>query len=199
MFKIPKQEYTAEFKDLAVKRVKSGEALSRVARELGLVEQTLRNWVKAAKNGKLNPPGGKAVTPEQMELSRVRAENARLKMENEILKKGQYPGALGQRVDAHVVLVVVDEAGKHVPDGAHLVCGGVGHLEGSLRRRGHAFDVAVHPRQPPRVGDVVGGKKQVALTHVTCLSKRRFVPGEEVTVPRRPGEGRGGADFCSPV
>jgi transposase len=82
-----KQEYTAEFKELAVKRVKSGEALSRVARELGLVEQTLRNWVKAAKNGKLNPPGGKAVTPEQMELSRVRAENARLKMENEILKK----------------------------------------------------------------------------------------------------------------
>jgi transposase len=87
MFKIPKQEYTAEFKALAVKRVESGEALSRVARELGLVEQTLRNWVKAAKNGKLNPPGGKAVTPEQMELSRVRAENARLKMENEILKK----------------------------------------------------------------------------------------------------------------
>jgi transposase len=35
----------------------------------------------------LNPPGGKAVTPEQMELSRVRAENARLRMENEILKK----------------------------------------------------------------------------------------------------------------
>lgn len=87
MFKIPKQEYTAEFKGLAVKRVKSGEALARVARELGLVEQTLRNWVKAAKNGKLNLPGGKAVTPEQMELSRVRAENARLKMENEILKK----------------------------------------------------------------------------------------------------------------
>lgn len=87
MFKIPKQEYTAEFKELAVKRVRSGEALSRVARELGLVEQTLRNWVKAAKNGKLNPPGSKAVTPEQMELSRVRAENARLKMENEILKK----------------------------------------------------------------------------------------------------------------
>lgn len=87
MFKIPKQEYTAEFKELAVKRVKSGEALSQVARELGLVEQTLRNWVKAATKGKLNPPGGKAVTPEQMELSRVRAENARLKMENEILKK----------------------------------------------------------------------------------------------------------------
>jgi transposase len=87
MFKIPKQEYTAEFKELAVKRVKDGQGIGPVARDLGLVEQTLRNWVKAAKNGKLNPPSGKAVTPEQMELSRVRAENARLRMENEILKK----------------------------------------------------------------------------------------------------------------
>ena len=87
MFKIPKQEYTAEFKELAVKRVKAGQGIGPVARDLGLVEQTLRNWVKAAKQGKLNPPGGKAITPEQMELSRVRAENARLRMENEILKK----------------------------------------------------------------------------------------------------------------
>ena len=85
--KIPKQEYTAEFKELAVKRVKDGQGIGTVARDLGLVEQTLRNWVKAAKAGKLNPPAGKAVTPEQMELSRVRAENARLRMENEILKK----------------------------------------------------------------------------------------------------------------
>lgn len=87
MLKIPKQEYTAEFKELAVKRVNAGEGIPKVARELGLVEQTLRNWVKAAKQGKLNPPGAKEVTPEQVELSRVRAELARLKMENEILKK----------------------------------------------------------------------------------------------------------------
>lgn len=87
MFKIPKQEYTAEFKELVVKRVEGGEGIAKAARELGLVEQTLRNWVKAAKHGKLNPPDTKTVTPEQMELSRVRAELARLKMENEILKK----------------------------------------------------------------------------------------------------------------
>ena len=87
MFRIPKQEYTAEFKELSVKRVKDGQGIGAVAKDLGLVEQTLRNWVKAAKAGKLNPPGAKTVTPEQMELSRVRAENARLRMENEILKK----------------------------------------------------------------------------------------------------------------
>lgn len=87
MYKIPKREYTAEFKGLAVKRVNGGEGVAQVARELGLIEQTLRNWVKAAGKGKLPLAGGKAVTPEQMELSRVRAENARLRMENEILKK----------------------------------------------------------------------------------------------------------------
>ena len=45
MFKIPKQEYTAEFKELEVKRVSGGEGVAAVARDLGLVEQTLRNWV----------------------------------------------------------------------------------------------------------------------------------------------------------
>jgi transposase len=87
MFKIPKQEYTPEFKELAVKRVNSGQGIPAVAKDLGLVEQTLRNWVKAAKAGKLNPPGTKPVTPEQMELSRLKAEVARLRLENEILKK----------------------------------------------------------------------------------------------------------------
>lgn len=87
MKKIPKQEYTAEFKALAVKRVKDGLTVGAAARELGLIDQTLRNWVKAADAGKLGGAGVKPVTPEQMELSRVRAENARLKRENEILKK----------------------------------------------------------------------------------------------------------------
>lgn len=53
--KITKREYTAEFKELAVKRVKEGQTAGAVAKDLGLVEQTLRNWVKAAKAGKLTP------------------------------------------------------------------------------------------------------------------------------------------------
>ena len=87
MKKIPKQEYTPEFRELAVKRVKAGQTAGVVAKELGLIEQTIRNWVKAAAEGKLSGAGGKVVTPEEMELSRLRAENLRLKRENEILKK----------------------------------------------------------------------------------------------------------------
>ena len=87
MKKIPKQEYTAEFKALAVKRVKDGLTVGAAARELGLIDQTLRNWVKAADAGKLNGAGSKPVTPEQMELTRTRAEVVRLRREVEILKK----------------------------------------------------------------------------------------------------------------
>ena len=85
--KIQKQEYTIEFKEQAVKQVKLGKSIGLVAKELWLVEQTLRNWVKMAAAGKLNGTGTKVVTPEQMDLSRLRAENVRLKRECEILKK----------------------------------------------------------------------------------------------------------------
>ena len=37
MKKIPKQEYTAEFKELAVNRVKAGQSAGAVAQDLGLI------------------------------------------------------------------------------------------------------------------------------------------------------------------
>lgn len=80
MFKVPHQVYTAEFKKAAVQRVKDGQRLSAVARELGMSAQTLRNWLNASEAGKLSSSGAKVVTPEQMELSRLRAENRRLHM-----------------------------------------------------------------------------------------------------------------------
>lgn len=86
MYKIPKQSYTVEFKQEAVRQVEvEGKSPAQVSRDLGIAEQTLGNWRKAAKAGKLTV--GKPVSPEQMELSRLKAENARLKMEVEILKK----------------------------------------------------------------------------------------------------------------
>ena len=89
MKKIPKPAYTTEFKELAVKRVTDGQAIVTTAKELGVNDQAMRNWVKAkaASAGKLKGAGSKVVTPEQMELSRLRAEVARLKRENEIIKK----------------------------------------------------------------------------------------------------------------
>ncbi len=67
MKKIPKQDYTVEFKEQAVKHAQA-QGIGVAARELGLVEQTLRNWVKAAGAGKLAGAGANPVTAEQMEL-----------------------------------------------------------------------------------------------------------------------------------
>jgi transposase len=85
--KRPTQADTAEFKELAVKRVEDGQGVSKICKELGLSDQTLRNGIKAVAEGRLAGAGGRVVTPEEMELSRRRAENLRLKRENEILKK----------------------------------------------------------------------------------------------------------------
>ena len=54
---------------------------------LGIPKQTLENWVRLANKGQLKGAGDKPVSPEQMELARLRAENARLRMERDILGK----------------------------------------------------------------------------------------------------------------
>ena len=80
--------YTLEFKQEAVRLVESGQTLAAAARSLGVVEQTLGNWVKLHRAGKLTGVIGKnAVTAEQMEISRLRAELARVTMERDILGK----------------------------------------------------------------------------------------------------------------
>jgi transposase len=87
MRRIPRVTHTLEYKLEAVRRIRSGEATRAVAREIGVAEQTLRNWCKAQAAVKLgSAEKGKLITPEQMEISRLRAENARPKMEAEILK-----------------------------------------------------------------------------------------------------------------
>ncbi len=87
MKKLPRQAFTVEFKTQAVDRVAAGQSIPVVSDELGINDQTLRNWVKASQAGKLAGAGAKVITPTEMELSRLRAELAKAKRENEILKK----------------------------------------------------------------------------------------------------------------
>ena len=87
MPKSTRARYTLEFKLEAVRMVKSGQSLAVVSKVLGVSDQTLHNWVKLDKNGQLNGPGSKPVSPEQMEIARLRAELARVKMERDILGK----------------------------------------------------------------------------------------------------------------
>lgn len=79
--------YTLEFKQEAVRLVENGLSIAAAARTLGVVDQTLFNWVKAHRTGKLTGADSPVVSAEQMEISRLRAELARVKMERDILGK----------------------------------------------------------------------------------------------------------------
>ena len=88
MARLPRKIYTYEFKMEAVRLVESGQSVAEAARSLGVIEQTLSNWIKAHKFGKLAANGrGSKLTAEQIEIRQLRAENARLKMERDILGK----------------------------------------------------------------------------------------------------------------
>lgn len=87
MGKAKRARYTLEFKLEAVRLVGAGQSIAAVAAALGLADQTLHNWLKADREGRLGGPGAKPVTPEQMELARLRAELAKTKMELDIVKK----------------------------------------------------------------------------------------------------------------
>ena len=85
---LPRKIYTYEFKQEAVRLVESGQSVAEAARSLGVIEQTLSNWIKAHKSGKLVVNGrGSKLTAEQIEIRQLRAENTRLKMERDILGK----------------------------------------------------------------------------------------------------------------
>ena len=80
-------KYTLEFKLEAVRLVKGGQSVAVIGKVLGIPKATLENWVRLHAKGQLKGAGDKPVSPEQMELARLRAELARVKMERDILKK----------------------------------------------------------------------------------------------------------------
>jgi transposase len=84
------RKYTAEFRDSAVKQVTDGgRSLAAVARSLEMSSKTLANWVYRARKGQalVKRPPAQPTSELDAELSRLRQENARLKVEKEILKK----------------------------------------------------------------------------------------------------------------
>jgi transposase len=84
------RKYTAEFRESAVKQViEGGRGMTSVARSLEMSNKTLANWVYLARKGQalVKRPVVRPVSEQEAELSRLRQENARLKVEKEILKK----------------------------------------------------------------------------------------------------------------
>ena len=87
MEKAIRRRYTLEYKQEAVRLVSSGQKVSAAAKALGIVEQTLANWVKADKAGQLRGVSSEQLSAERMENMRLRAELARVTMERDILGK----------------------------------------------------------------------------------------------------------------
>ena len=58
-----------------------------MARDLGIADQTVHNWVKAQAAARLGETSAKPFNAEQVEIARLKAELARVKMERDILKK----------------------------------------------------------------------------------------------------------------
>ena len=81
-----RRKFSAEFKRDAVEIVRaSGKPIAEVARELGIYDSTLGNWVKQDQVNRGEREG--LTTDERRELSELRRENTRLRMERELLKR----------------------------------------------------------------------------------------------------------------
>jgi len=83
-------QYTLEFKEESVRQVLAGSSIGVVASSLGIPRASLGNWVRQHARGELGAGPTKASVPvsaEQMEIARLRAEVAQLRMERDIAKK----------------------------------------------------------------------------------------------------------------
>lgn len=84
-----RKQYPAEYKREAVRLVtEQGYKISEAARNLGIHGGMLGRWVRRGKESGNGVVSGKGpLSPEQVEIQRLRSENKRLLMEREILKK----------------------------------------------------------------------------------------------------------------
>jgi len=82
-----KPPYSPEFREEAVRLVREGgKSIGAVAKDLGIADQSLRNWIKQADLDAGHRTDG-LTTEERAELRRLRRENRVLREEREILKK----------------------------------------------------------------------------------------------------------------
>ena len=84
-----RRQFSREFKLEAVKLVKNrGVSVVQAARDLDVHENVLRKWVRElAADPQQAFPGQGVMKPEQAEIERLKRENAKLRMERDLLKK----------------------------------------------------------------------------------------------------------------
>ena len=82
------RKFDEDFKAGAVRLVfETGKPIAQIARELGINDGTLGNWVTAARRQRDGGDGGPLSEDERAELARLRKENAELRMQRDVLKR----------------------------------------------------------------------------------------------------------------
>jgi transposase len=84
-----RRRFDPDFREGAVRIVReTGKSIAQVARDLGINDGTLANWVKQdrERRGEAIAAGGLS-EDERAELARLRRENAELAMERDVLKR----------------------------------------------------------------------------------------------------------------
>jgi transposase-like protein len=81
-----RRQFTAEFKGDAVELVgTTGRPIAEIARELGIYDSTLGNWVRQDRIDHGEQEG--LSTEERARLRQLEAENTKLRMERDLLKR----------------------------------------------------------------------------------------------------------------
>jgi transposase len=81
-----RREFTEEFKCDAVELVRvTGRPIAQIARELGIYDSTLGKWVRQDRIDRGEREG--LTTEERARLRQLEAENTRLRMERDLLKR----------------------------------------------------------------------------------------------------------------
>jgi transposase len=83
-----RRKFERDFREGAVRLVReTGKPIAQVARDLGINEGTLGNWVNADRRRREGGAGGAVSADERAELARLRKENAELAMRCDVLKR----------------------------------------------------------------------------------------------------------------